>query len=360
MLVLLWAGVVAYIVFAAMRVRTQLAQKTVKRLTIQVADSSMHGQLVSSQQVSEWLSRSGIHTLGRSYKSVDLAGIEALIARNGFVDRVNAYLTYGGELHIDVSQRRPVVRMLTDSVDFYLTSDGYAFPPPRSSALYVPIITGSYHPPFPTAHAGSVRRYIDQEKRRIDQHIAQIEQEKYPFYRRERTNDENIRALRRLRIKKGWFESDEAFEERLQKLRAEKITRRRSYRYEEHLVEAGIAAVEAKQAAERNKQKKLEKNYEDFSKLITFVKSIEKSPFWQAEVVQIVASTSVSGELEVELIPRSGNHRILFGRIENVERKFEKLLRFYRCGLDNLGWDSYRTIDVRYADQVVCVKNKTR
>jgi hypothetical protein len=32
------------------------------------------------------------------------------------------------------------------------------------------------------------------------------------------------------------------------------------------------------------------------------------------------------------------------------------LLRFYREGLDKEGWDIYRTIDVRFDDQVVCTK----
>ena len=43
-------------------------------------------------------------------------------------------------------------------------------------------------------------------------------------------------------------------------------------------------------------------------------------------------------------------------RLEDVERKFDKLLRFYRSGLSSIGWSEYRTIDIRYNDQVVCKK----
>src|SRR5699024_1302298 len=179
---------------------------------------------------------------------------------------------------------------------------------------------------------------------------------KYPFYKRERDNDENIRALRRMRIKKGWFEREEAFAGRVRELRAKKEALRRRYRYEERLVGEGIARIEARQEAERAKQKKLEKSYEDFCKLITFVEFVESDDFWRSEVVQIVASTSDSGALEVALVPRSGTHTVLFGRIERVEEKFDKLLRFYRHGLNHLGWDRYRTVDVRYAGQVVCRK----
>lgn len=108
-------------------------------------------------------------------------------------------------------------------------------------------------------------------------------------------------------IRKGWFEADEKFDERVAALRRHKAELRRRYRYEEQCIEAGIQAIVRRQEAERARQKKLEKRYEDFWKLITFVKQIQEDDFWQAEIVQIVASTAPSGTLEVELVPRSGD-----------------------------------------------------
>ena len=203
-----------------------------------------------------------------------------------------------------------------------------------------------------------MRDYVDGRIEEIDRRIEELEREKYPYFRRELQNDENIRALRRMRIKRRWwrFESEKEFDERVEKLRSHKADLRRSYRYEARLVQEGIEAVAARQEAERRKQKKLEKSYEDFMKLLTFVEFVEEDDFWRSEVVQIAARTTPSGALEVELVPRSGRHTILFGRIEQVERKFDKLMRFYRSGLQNIGWDAYRTIDIRYKDQVVCKK----
>ena len=76
----------------------------------------------------------------------------------------------------------------------------------------------------------------------------------------------------------------------------------------------------------------------------------------RSEVVQIAARTTPSGALEVELTPRSGRFTILFGRLDDIGGKFDKLLRFYRSGLSSIGWSEYRTIDIRYNDQVVCKK----
>ena len=161
-----------------------------------------------------------------------------------------------------------------------------------------------------------------------------------------------------MRIKRQWWrgESAEAFDKRVEALREKKASLRRAYRYRAQMIHAEIERIEAQQDAERLKQKKLEKSYEDFMKLLTFVETVEDDDFWRSEVVQIAAHTTPSGALEVELTPRSGGYRILFGRLEEVERKFDKRLRFYRNGLSTLGWDTYRTIDIRYDNQVVCKK----
>ena len=92
------------------------------------------------------------------------------------------------------------------------------------------------------------------------------------------------------------------------------------------------------------------------SKLINFVKYIENDSFWRAEIVQIVASTMSSGDLELELIPRTGRHTVLFGQVDDVEEKLDKLLAFYQKGLTNIGWDEFRTISIKYKGQVVCTR----
>ena len=368
LLTLLWVAVAAYIVFAASAVRRVRRTGTVGKLEIEVVDSSSQGHLVlilppnrlfaSAAMVRQWISHAGIKTLGTAVDAVDLTGIERLIARNGFVDKTVAYVSYGGTLHIEISQRKPLVRLLTDGMNAYVTADGYVFAAPRASSLYVPVVTGSYRPPFPASYVGSVREHIDLRLGEIDERIAELEREKYPLYRREMENDRNISALRRMRIKRQWWrlEGSREFDARVDALREKKAGLRRTYRYRAGVIREEIERIAGLQEAERRKQKKLEKSYEDFMKLLTFVETVEDDDFWRSEVVQITAKTTPSGALEVELTPRSGRFAVLFGRLEDVERKFDKLLRFYRSGLSSIGWSEYRTIDIRYNDQVVCKK----
>ena len=113
------------IVFAASAVRHVRRTGTVGKLEIEVVDSSSQGHLVSAAMVRQWISHAGIKTLGTAVDAVDLTGIEQLIARNGFVDKTVAYVSLQGTLHIEISQRKPLVRLLTDGMNAYVTADGY-------------------------------------------------------------------------------------------------------------------------------------------------------------------------------------------------------------------------------------------
>lgn len=97
-------------------------------------------------------------------------------------------------------------------------------------------------------------------------------------------------------------------------------------------------------------EKNSTKNVFFYRNLINFVEFLQKDSFWNDQFVQI----DVSWGNEVNLIPRVGAGVIRLGTLEGFEAKLDKLLRFYRRGLAYEGWDRYRTIDLRFRDQVVC------
>ncbi|MDE5623275.1 MAG: hypothetical protein K2I62_01405 [Alistipes sp.] len=355
-LALLWSAVAGYLLLAGIVAARGRAARKVQRVEIEVVDSTSRGYLVSTMRVREWIGRSGIPTIGTALDAVDLRGIERLIARNGFVKEAVARVDYSGVLRVRISQREPLLRLMTDGTNSYVTSDGYVFAAPKASSLYVPVVTGSYRLPFPKDFAGDVHACMAEELAKSEARIAELEKEKYPYYRQEIEIERHLTEVRRRRVRQGWFERATDFERRVAELREEKSILRRRYRYDARKVQEEIDRLGRRQEEERERQKKLVENYEDFAKLLTFVESVENDAFWRSEVVQIIARTTPGGALEVDLVPRSGRHVVRFGRIEDAARKFGKLMRFYEGGLSRIGWDEYRTIDIRYDDQVVCRK----
>lgn len=78
-----------------------------------------------------------------------------------------------------------------------------------------------------------------------------------------------------------------------------------------------------------------------------------KDEFWSAQFNQIY----VTRKGEIELIPRVGDHRVMIGNSKNLDKKLNKLWHFYKKGLSKTGWNEYKTINLKYANQVVCTKS---
>lgn len=79
---------------------------------------------------------------------------------------------------------------------------------------------------------------------------------------------------------------------------------------------------------------------------------IHDDPFWESQIEQIYRNRKG----EYELIPRVGGHLILFGAFERHREKFRNLKAFYKKGLNNVGWNQYLKINLKYDNQIICTK----
>lgn len=59
---------------------------------------------------------------------------------------------------------------------------------------------------------------------------------------------------------------------------------------------------------------------------------------------------------DIELVPITANHTIVIGDTSNLERKFGKLVVFYDRVLKTRGWDIYKTVNLKFENQIVCSK----
>lgn len=83
-------------------------------------------------------------------------------------------------------------------------------------------------------------------------------------------------------------------------------------------------------------------------------KHINSHDFWSAQIEQLYVNESG----DIELIPRVGNQKIIFGDATQMDEKFNKLFVLYTKGFDKTGWNNYSSINLKYNDQVVCTKIK--
>lgn len=96
----------------------------------------------------------------------------------------------------------------------------------------------------------------------------------------------------------------------------------------------------------------MNENTDDLYKLLMFIRQDE---FLQKQVVGI----HKSAENDFILMTRIGNHKINFGGIENLEKKFKNLKTFYNYTIPNKTIENYKMINLKYNNQVVCIKKES-
>lgn len=81
---------------------------------------------------------------------------------------------------------------------------------------------------------------------------------------------------------------------------------------------------------------------------------IKKDTLWDSQIEQAF----VNDKNDIELIPRVGNQRIILGNADFLEKKMRNLRAFYKRAMPKVGWDAYKTINIKYRNQIICEKNK--
>ena len=88
------------------------------------------------------------------------------------------------------------------------------------------------------------------------------------------------------------------------------------------------------------------------SKLYQFAMFLRSNKFWNSQIEQIY----VENNLDVVLIPRVGNQVILMGQIDDFEPKLDKLEMLYDKEFSKCGWNTYKSINLKYDNQVICTR----
>lgn len=79
---------------------------------------------------------------------------------------------------------------------------------------------------------------------------------------------------------------------------------------------------------------------------------IRNDALWSAQMEQIY----VDSKNDIEFVPRVGDQRIILGSADSLEKKMENLMLFYKKAMPQVGWDTYKTINIKYTNQIIGVK----
>ena len=88
---------------------------------------------------------------------------------------------------------------------------------------------------------------------------------------------------------------------------------------------------------------------EESQKILDLINRIRDDEFWRAQISQL----DIDNKARITLFPQVGDERIEFGRAENTDLKFKKLMIFYKEILPRTGWNKYNRVNLEYEGQIV-------
>jgi cell division protein FtsQ len=86
--------------------------------------------------------------------------------------------------------------------------------------------------------------------------------------------------------------------------------------------------------------------------ILHFSKTIQQDSFFLAQIAQV----NIAPNGDFEMVPTLGDHLVLFGSVDNLEDKLNRLYTFYKKVWVPSGINAFQVLDLRFNHQVVALK----
>lgn len=88
--------------------------------------------------------------------------------------------------------------------------------------------------------------------------------------------------------------------------------------------------------------------------LFVLAEYLDEHALWRNAFTQIY----VESNGDIRLVPRVGDHTVLLGSADDLDKKFNHLELFYEKVLQKKGWNKYKTINLKFKGQVVAERRE--
>jgi len=88
---------------------------------------------------------------------------------------------------------------------------------------------------------------------------------------------------------------------------------------------------------------------EEGKQLLSMIEFVNDDKFWKAQVAQL----DLSANGKITIYPQMTAQRVEFGKPDDIENKFRKLMIFYKRILPQRGWTKYERVNLEYAGQII-------
>lgn len=140
-IMLLAAMAAAYFCFAARLFADKSGERICKTVSVEILDSTIN-KFVSKDEVVKLINEYDGPVTGKKCDNINLEKIELMLNRRSAIKESQVSLTRDGFMKVEITQRRPLLRIETAGGGFYIDEFEYIFPLSESFTSYVPVVSG--------------------------------------------------------------------------------------------------------------------------------------------------------------------------------------------------------------------------
>ena len=132
----------AYLIMAITVFNRKSANATCADVKLVIRDTVYAG-FITKKEVLSMLRKQKLNPVGKDVKDVNTARLEEILSTHPLIDRVECYKTPSGKVCVEVSQRIPILRVMSSrGENYYLDNKGTVMPPAAKCVAHVPLATG--------------------------------------------------------------------------------------------------------------------------------------------------------------------------------------------------------------------------
>ena len=143
-----WLGIIIYLIVVLGFVNSKQNDTICSKLDIVITDS-LTNRFVTNNDIRDLLKSSNLNILGYPIDQVNTKEIEDVLNNFKSIKNAEAYSTVDGTLHLLISQRQPILRILnSNNKGYYLDMEGKIIPLSEKCSSFVLIANGYIKEPY--------------------------------------------------------------------------------------------------------------------------------------------------------------------------------------------------------------------
>lgn len=142
LIILVSLTLIGYLIFSAIYFMDSSRNRVCEKFEVVVKDSA-EVQFINSSDVVAYVKRKNLYPVGKTFEEINTLAISDSIKNNRLVESVEVYTTSNGKVVANIYQRRPILRVISDTKgSFYVDNNREIMPVSTNFPVYVPIATG--------------------------------------------------------------------------------------------------------------------------------------------------------------------------------------------------------------------------